>query len=47
MNELTALQTIHKEDGGIAPREIKITMKQVFYLSTLQMLSCCEHISNF
>ena len=22
-------------------------MKQVFFLSILQMLSCCEHISNY
>ena len=22
-------------------------MKRVFFLSTLQMLSCCEHISNY
>ena len=50
MNEtkLTELRTIHKEDdGGIAPGAVKITMKQVFFLSTLQMLSCCQHISNF
>ena len=50
MNEtkLTELRTIHKEDdGGIASGAVKITMKQVFFLSTLQMLSCCQHISNF
>ena len=46
--KLTEFRTIHKEDdGGIAPRAVKITMKQVFFLSTLQMLSCCQHISNF
>ena len=22
-------------------------MKQIFFLSTLQVLSCCEHISNY
>ena len=50
MNEtkLTELLKLHKEDdGGITPGAVKITMKQVFFLSTLQMLSCCQHISNF
>ena len=43
--KLTALQTIHKEDDGITPGALKITKKQVFFQSTLQMLSCCENIS--